>query len=150
MPKNFRAGLTVLAGLAASFWALTPAHAAAPAAAEQEVARLETLYTQSFVTGDTSVVERLMQDDFIGYNSDAKPTGKAAILAEIKGASRPAAIAITSLKIRLHGDTAIALGTEEDTIAGKTAKEHVQWLDTWMKMPGGWRLVSSAEVTLKE
>ncbi len=137
MLKNFRVGSMAAACLAGACWAVAPLHAETPATAEQEVTRLENLYTQSFVTGDSGVAERLLPDDFIGYNSDTKPTDKAAILAEIKGASRPAAIAITALKIRLHGDTAIALGTEEDTIPGKTAKEHVQWLDTWMKTPGG-------------
>lgn len=148
--SSFRLHVPFLAGLAASLCALSAPHAEQPAAAEQEIARLENLYTQSFVTGDANIAERLLPDDFIGFEASAKRSDKAAILAEIKGDGRPAAIKVTSLTIRLHGDTAIALGTEEDTIPNAPKPEHVQWLDTWQKTANGWRLIASAETVPKE
>ena len=102
------------------------------------------------MTGDASTHGRLLRADFIGFESSTKRSDKVAILAEIKGDGRPAAIKITSLTVRLHGDTAIAFGTEEDTIPNAPKPEHVQWLDTWQKTPGGWRLIASAETTPKE
>jgi len=122
------------------------AQAGSPDAEIREIGRLEALYSQSFVTGDASVARRLLADSFIGYEPDAKASDKASILAEVQSDKRPSSLKITALTVRLHGDTAIALGTEEDTLPDSPEPAHRRWLDTWKKTSGGWRLVASAEI----
>ena len=108
--------------------------------------QLEEVYSQSFVTGDTRVAERMVADDFVGLEPNGKTSDKAAVLVDVTSEPRPTSLKITALTVRLHGDTAIALGTEEDTNAGTTTLTLRRWLDTWRNTPAGWRLVASAEI----
>ncbi|QUD86591.1 nuclear transport factor 2 family protein [Phenylobacterium montanum] len=141
--------IALAAGLMAALCPLAPARAAPDAAAQQEVARLEEAYSQSFVTGDVSIAQRLVAEDFVGCEPDGKTSDKAAILADVRSEPRATSLKITALTVRLHGDTAIALGSEEDAYAGATAPTHRRWLDTWRNTADGWRLVASAEVLVK-
>ncbi len=137
--------------LAASLLALTPLPSVAgPAAAKgQDVRQLETLYSQSFVTGDASVAERLLADDFIGFGPSGKTWDKAAMLAMVQSTPHQASAKITSIIVRRHGDTAIALGAEEDTTAPSMSVSHREWLDTWRRSAKGWVMIASAEIEPK-
>jgi ketosteroid isomerase-like protein len=134
--------------LAGALCPLSPTHAAPANQPAREIADLEKVYSQSFVTGDTRVAQLLVADDFVGVEPDGKTSDKPAILLDVKSTPRPTSLRIPALSVRLHDDTAIALGTEEDTYAGKKAVTRRRWLDTWKKTPDGWRLVSSAELLL--
>jgi hypothetical protein len=114
-----------------------------------DVGRLEQAYSQSFVTGDTRVAEHLLADDFIGFGSNGKPWDKAAVLAAVGSLPHQASAKIISIVVRTHGDTAIALGTEDDASGPSTVVSHRRWLDTWRHTPDGWRMVASAEIEPK-
>ena len=120
--------------------------AASPAGAGREVARAEAVYSQSFVTGDVSVAKRMVADDFVGIEPDGKTSDKAGVLADVTSTPRATSLKISALIVRVHGDTAIALGTEEDTYPGKPGVTRRRWLDTWRNTPAGWRLIASAEL----
>lgn len=92
------------------------------------------------------MAERLVAKDFLGLEPVGKTSDKAGILAEVRGEPRPTSLKITAISVQFHGDTAIALGTEEDTDAGATKIAHRRWLDTWRKSDSGWLLQSSAEI----
>jgi ketosteroid isomerase-like protein len=145
--KALRLRSALLVCLMGALCPLLPLHAESGSPDEQEIARLEEVYSQSSVTGDTHIAERLVADDFVGFEPNGKKSDKAVILADVRSEPRPTSLKITALTVRLHGDTAIALGTEEDTNAGTTAVTHRRWLDTWRKTPGGWRLIGSAEIS---
>lgn len=113
-----------------------------------QIADLENRYSQTFVTGDAATADRLLADAFIGFGSDGKPTDKASMLAEVRREPHQTSARITSLTVRAHGDTALALGTEEDTTPGSKEVARRQWLDTWKHAPAGWRLVASAEIAV--
>jgi hypothetical protein len=119
---------------------------AQPSEAAREVGRLENLYSQSFVTGDERIPERLLADDFIGFGSNGKPWDKVAMRAEVRSLPHQASAKITSISVRVHGDTAIALGTEDDVSSPATAVSHRRWLDTWIRTGKGWRMAASAEI----
>ena len=118
------------------------------AAIEKEIARLEQVYSQSFVSGDTRVAERLVADDFVGLEPDGKTSDKAGTLADVKGEPRATSLTIPALTVKMHGDTALALGTEVDVMPGSSVPVRRRWLDTWRKTPEGWRLIASAEIKL--
>jgi ketosteroid isomerase-like protein len=137
----------LISGLAA----LTPAANvfAAGHDAAQAIAALEADYSQSFVSGDTRIAARLVADDFVGIEPNGKTADKAGVLADVTSEKRPVSLKITALTVRVHGDTALALGTEEDRMNGAPAIVHRRWLDTWRQTPDGWRLVGSAEFLVK-
>jgi len=114
-----------------------------------EIGRLENLYSQSFVTGDVSVAERLLANDFIGFGPGGKTWDKAAMLSMVRATPHQASAKITSIVVRRHGDTAIALGTEEDADSPTALISHREWLDTWRRSPKGWVMIASAEVEPK-
>lgn len=145
MSQHARARSALLIGLMGALCPLFSIHAQ-PGGGAKEIARLEEVYSQSFVTGDTKVAARLVADDFVGFEPDGKTSDKAGILADVLSEPRPKSLKITALTVRLHGDTAIALGTEEDTMPGTAALAHRRWLDTWRNTPQGWRLISSGEI----
>ncbi|THD51714.1 MAG: nuclear transport factor 2 family protein [Phenylobacterium sp.] len=115
----------------------------------KDIRRLENLYSQSFVTGDAHVAERLLADDFIGFGSSGKPSDKAGMLAEVRTLPHQVSAKITSITVRVHGNTAIALGTEDDASSPSQAVSHREWLDTWRRHANGWRMVASAEIEPK-
>ena len=138
----------LLIGLLAVFALPAPVQAGR-ADPKQQIASLEQDYSEGFVTGDTKVAQRLLSEDFIGFSPSGATWDKARILTEVKSDLRPVSCEITALTVDLHGDTAIALGTEEDTKASAPLISHRRWLDTWRRTSKGWRLVASAEVEPK-
>jgi ketosteroid isomerase-like protein len=114
-------------------------------AVARQIGQVEEQYSQSFVTGDITIAQRLLAEDFVGFDADTKRTDKARILEEVKNIPHLEALKITSLTVRQHGDTAIAFGEEEDTLPANAGKSYRRWIDTWQKTPQGWRLLSSAE-----
>jgi len=128
--------------------AVPGAWAAAMRGVAEQVADLEDRYSQTFVTGDAATADRLLANAFIGFGSDGKPTDKASMLAEVRREPHQTSARITSLTVRAHGATALALGTEEDTNPGSKAVARRQWLDTWKHTRAGWRLIASAEIAI--
>ena len=111
-----------------------------------QIGGLEHLYSQSFVTGDARVAERLLAADFIGFGPNGKRWDRATMVSTVRSLPHQTSAKITSITVRVHGDTAIALGTEEDRDPGSSATSHRAWLDSWQHMAQGWRLVASAEI----
>jgi len=149
MSKTFRAGATFAVGLMGVLGPLSAARAEPADPVTREIARLEEEYSQSFVSGDTRIAQRLVTDDFVGLEPNGKISDKTAILADVTSEPRPTSLKIAALTVRRLGDTAIALGTEEDTYPGTTTIARRRWLDTWRKTPAGWRLAASAEITVQ-
>lgn len=108
MVKTCPSYLRVLIGAFCSALLFSPA-GAGPNDAAHEITRLETLYSQSFVTGDEHVAERLLVDDFIGFGSNGKPWDKKAMLSEVRSLPHQASARITSIEVRVHGDSAVVL-----------------------------------------
>ena len=128
---------------------LTPLPAVAkkaPETAAQTIARLENAYSQTFVTGDRAAAGTLLADDFTGLNSSGKPYDRASILGDIARAPHQTSAHVDSVQVKVHGDLAIALGTETDTGPGKDKVDHRIWLDTWMRTTGGWKMIASSEM----
>jgi hypothetical protein len=136
-------------GLAVVLLSLAAQASAEDAAdAAQEITRRETLYSQSFVTGDVAAADQILAEGYIGLmGPGGRPMDKAAMLNEVGRLPHQASARIISLVVHPYGDTAVALGTEDDRDAGaRRARRHV-WLDTWRRTSDGWRMIASAEVT---
>lgn len=145
--NNGRNSITVLIPVLAVLCVTSPAHATKGPDVADEIAGLEGRYSQTFVTGDVQTADKLLASAYIGFGSNGKTTDKATMLAEVRSEPHQTSARITSLTVRLHGDTAIALGAEDDTSPGSTDVAHRVWLDTWKLTTAGWKMVASAEIT---
>ena len=87
-------------GLMTTIAPLAFAHAQDTASAEKEVAAVEEAYSQSFVTGDTSVAQRYVSDDFVGLEPDGKTADKASILKDVASEPRPKVLRIPAIIVR--------------------------------------------------
>lgn len=132
--------------LAAALCPVKLVNAKDPDDAPTTIARLEKLYSQTFVTGDSAAADRMLASDFVGLDSKGKPFDRAAVLAEVRGSPHQTSAKITSLKVRVYGDTAISLGFETDTGPGPSDVAKRVWMDTWVRTPEGWRMAASTEV----
>ena len=110
------------------------------------IANLEHRYSQTFVTGDVRTADRMLANTFVGFGSNGKATDKAAMLAVVRSEPHQTSAKITSLTVRLHGNTAVAFGTEEDTSPRSQNIAHRMWLDTWKLTAEGWKMVASGEI----
>ncbi len=141
---------SVAISVTALLWAAPPATAGEREATAALIAGLESQYSQTFVTGDQRAADRLLAEDFMGFGSSGKRSDKASMLAEVRHEPHQTSARITSVTVRVHGDTAIALGAEDDTSPGSKPGSndvsHRVWLDTWRRTSAGWTLVASAEV----
>ena len=139
--------VTLMGGMMAMSLAY-PAAATEPATVAGQIADLETRYSQTFVTGDVGTAGHILADAFIGFGSDGKVTDKAGMLAEVRSEPHQTSSRITSVTVRVHGDIAVARGTEDDTSPGTEVTAHRMWLDTWKRTATGWEMVASAEIAM--
>jgi len=115
-------------------------------AAAKQIIALEHHYSHSFVTGDVSVAQRVLADNFLGFGPNGRAWNKAMMLSTVRALPHQASAKIMSIDVRLYGNTAIASGTEADTDVGSPAISYRRWLDTWRHFRSGWRMVASAEI----
>jgi hypothetical protein len=137
--------LLALASVAGALCATARAGAEENDVVAKEIVRLEKLYSQTFVTGNSRAAGRILADDYVGMmGSEGKRYDKAAMLAEVNSLPHQTSAKITSVLVRSHGDTAIAFGTEDDTNPNSKIVAHRVWLDTWKRTAAGWSGCSTA------
>lgn len=82
--KTLGSQAAFLAVLSAPLLPPTFARAESGDGASMEVAQMEEVYSESFVTFDTSVAERVVAADFVGLEPDGKTSDKSGILADFR------------------------------------------------------------------
>jgi ketosteroid isomerase-like protein len=102
---------------------------------------------------DTSEIERIVADDFIGTSSGGKQGDKATLVAEAKRDTNTYTSAVTSdITVRMFGaDVAVATGVAKETgktKAGKTFTNNFRFTDTWVRRNGEWQLVAAHSIAL--
>jgi ketosteroid isomerase-like protein len=119
--------------------------------AEQAVAALENRWLQSYKTNNPDLVSPLLADKFVSTGADGKVMNKAESLADAK-ATKNASADYENLKVTVFGGTAIATGGYKGKgtdPSGKAFEVHLQWTDTWVRMPNGkWQCVASQDTPI--
>lgn len=136
----------IIASVAGSLSPYSLANAKPVTTTAQHIIVLERRYSHSFVTGDASVAQRLLTDDFRGFGPNGRSWNKAKMLSMVRAVPHQGSARIISIDVRLYGDTAIASGLEADTDVGSPVVSYRRWLDTWRQFRSGWRMVASAEI----
>lgn len=141
--RNFRVAI-IIAVLACA----APASAARAdddrAADRATITAGEAAWGDSFVSGDTSVAERLLADDFSGTTSSGQRYDKATLITWVRAGPNLAGNVTSVESIRFFGDVAIVEGRDDVVEAGPAgARRQSVWTDIWVRRDRRWWIESA-------
>jgi ketosteroid isomerase-like protein len=118
--------------------------------AERYIAESERQWAESVATGDTTVLERILADDFVGVDPKGPLYDKAKMIADTREAPKYfVSNHLNDVKIRFYRDTAVAQGSETWERRGGERGRFV-WTDTWVRRSGRWQIVAAEDVSAPE
>jgi ketosteroid isomerase-like protein len=118
--------------------------------AERYIRESESAWAESVASGDGSVVQRILADDFIGVDPKGRLYDKATMISETAdGPKYFASNHLNEVKIRFYGDMAIAQGNESwERKIGERGR--FVWTDTWLRRDGRWQIVAAEDLIAPE
>jgi hypothetical protein len=134
--------LALLAGLG-----VIQAQTGSKADAVADITKLENDGVKADLAGDKTYYEKFLASDWIGGDSEGVWYTKADVIKMMSDTAnnKTNSETLTDLKVRVYGNTAVA--TYKDTydmlLMGKHRAHSVISTDTYVKMGGEWKLVSS-------
>ena len=118
-----------------------------PVSVEKYIVERSKEWTNSYVTGNPEVMERILAHDFVNTNPRGERSGKTAAIASAK--SGPATIQSAqagAIEVRVFGSMAIAFGGDILLLKEGSRREiTTAWTDTWLFREGEWLAVASHE-----
>ena len=119
---------------------------------ERYIKESESQWAESVASGDTSAVERILADDFLGVDTDGSLYDKKKALADTpSGAKEFVSNHLKEVKVRFFGDTAVAQGSESWVRRTGTPKRgRYVWTDTWIRRNGKWQIVAAEDLIVAE
>jgi len=110
------------------------------------IQQAESDWAESVTSGDCTVPERILADDFVGVDTDGKHYTKAAALRQCRSHdSNFASNHLKAVEVRFYGEMAVAQGSEEWKL--KTGKPGIfVWTDTWLKHAGKWQIMAAEDL----
>jgi len=119
---------------------------------ESEIAALEESWAAAQKANDASAIASLLADNYIEVLPDGSLMNKSQVLDDAKK-SKYETIELSDLKVISFGDTAVVVGTfdaKHSDKDGKPLRDHVRYVDTWRKMPGGkWQCIAEGNTILR-
>jgi len=111
----------------------------------------ERQWAESVPTSDTTVLKRILADDFVWVNPDGARIrwNKADTIAD--AAAGPGDFVsnhVDEVSVRFFGNTALATGSEswvQKDATGRIRKGRFVWSDVWMRRSGRWLLVQAQD-----
>lgn len=118
----------------------------AQVAAEDQIREVEREWAQTAVTGDVSVIERILADDFIGTSPEGGLYTKQDFINEMK--AHPSAFTsnhVNEVKVRFFSNAAVAQGNETFTRDNGETGRFV-WTDVLVQRDGRWQVVAAEDL----
>jgi ketosteroid isomerase-like protein len=114
---------------------------------------LESRWEGSLLNHDTSAIEKMVAEDFIGTSSSGKQGDKATLLAEAKRDTNVYSSAVSSeMTVRTFApNVAVVTGIAKETgktKAGKAFSHTYRFTDTWVERNGQWQCVAAQAMAL--
>jgi ketosteroid isomerase-like protein len=118
--------------------------------AEHYIKESERQWAESVASGDSSVVERILADDFVGVDPKGRLYDKAKMISETgNGPKYFASNRLNEVKVRFYADTAVAQGNESwERRTGERGR--FVWTDTWVRRDGRWQIVAAEDLIAPE
>ena len=120
--------------------------------AERYIIESEHQWAESVATGDSSVVERILADDFIGVDPKGRSYDKAKMVSDTRDAPKYfVSNHANEVKVRFYGDTAVAQGSETwERRTGDPLRGRFVWTYTWLRRNGKWQIVAAEDLIAPE
>jgi ketosteroid isomerase-like protein len=120
--------------------------------AERYIIESERQWAESVATGDTSAVERILADDFVGMDPKGRLYDKAKMVSDTRDAPKYfVSNHANKIKVRFYGDTAVAQGSETwEQRTGDPPRGRFVWIDTWLRRNGKWQIVAAEDLIAAE
>ena len=116
------------------------------ASVERYIRESEAQWAESVATGDTSAIQRILSDDFIGTDPKGNLYDKAQMIADTKDAPKYfVSNHLDQVKIRFFGNTAVAQGSES-WVRRDGERGRFVWTDTWVLRNGRWQIVAAEDL----
>jgi ketosteroid isomerase-like protein len=120
--------------------------------AERYIIESERQWAESVATGDASVVERILADDFVGVDPKGRLYDKATMVSDTRDAPNYfVSNRANEIKVRFYGDAAVAQGSETwERRTGDLLRGRFVWTDTWLRRNGKWQIVAAEDLVAPE
>ena len=117
---------------------------------ERYILDSERHWAESVATGDTSAIERILADDFVGVHPQGRLYAKQQMIDETRNAPKYfVSNHLNNVKVRFYGNTAIAQGSETwEKHSGERGR--FVWTDTWLQRDGRWQIVAAEDLIAPE
>ncbi|MFL6353648.1 MAG: nuclear transport factor 2 family protein [Bryobacteraceae bacterium] len=119
-----------------------------PRDAERYITEGEHQWAATLVTGDTSTVQRLLADDFLGVDPDGDPYDKPKQIADTRGFPKTyVSNRLNEMKVRFFWNAAVIQGSETwERRTGTPKRGRFVWTDTWIFRNGKWQIVAAEDL----
>ena len=117
---------------------------------ERYIVESEGQWAGSVATGDTSAIERILADDFIGVDPKGRLYTKQQMIGDTPNAPKYfVSNRHNDVKVRFYGKTAVAQGSETwEKRSGERGR--FVWTDTWLQRNGRWQIVAAEDLIAPE
>ena len=117
---------------------------------ERYIVSSERQWAESVATGDTSAIERILADDFIGVDPKGRLYTKQQMIGDTPNAPKHfVSNRLNDVKVRFYGKTAVAQGSETwEKRSGERGR--FVWTDTWLRRNGRWQIVAAEDLIALE
>ena len=126
------------------------AHASNLPDAAKIIADAERDWALAVASGDTSIIEQVVADDFIGVAPDGTQYNKQQAIVDTRESAKEfVSNHLNHIKVRFYGITAVAQGDESwEKRAGEHRHGRYVWTDTWVLRNGHWQIVAAEDLTV--
>lgn len=117
-----------------------------PASEKAKILALEAKWTDAYKLRQIDILSSLLAEDFVITVEDGSTYGKSGYITHSADTSVHVDFAEqSSLKVRMHGNTAVVTGAyhEKGSSKGKSYEYHDRFTDVWMKINGKWQVIAS-------
>jgi ketosteroid isomerase-like protein len=115
--------------------------------AEEYIRESEKQWAESVASGDTSVIKRILADDFIGVDPDGNHYNKQTMVQETaKAAQYFLSNHLNDVKIRFYDNFAIAQGDETWVKRADSSTARFVWTDTWIFRNDKWEILAAEDL----
>jgi ketosteroid isomerase-like protein len=111
----------------------------------QMLERMEHDWTDAYQHKDRAALARILADDWRGQYPWGVRTKTQSLDEMMNGDTTIQAITFGPMQVRLYGETAVVMGSDEEKSAvnGKSTTGHYTWTDVWVRRDGRWQAVAS-------
>jgi len=116
--------------------------------ARQYIMESEKQWAEAVASGDSTVVQRILADDFIGVDTKGFQYNKEhEVHSTPDGPKYFKSNHLNNIKIRFYGNMAVAQGDEIwIRYSGEPITGRFVWTDTWLLRNGKWQIVAAEDL----